>query len=90
MMRFVAGCDGVRAKTRNGRSSTCSMAGEHTLKAIAATPANASGGKLRRSEGQRGEGMPRWLVALVWGAAALLTIWALLYYVGYYLGEVGD
>jgi hypothetical protein len=34
--------------------------------------------------------MNRKLVWLLRAAAALAVIWVLLYYVGYYLGEVGD
>jgi hypothetical protein len=34
--------------------------------------------------------MNRKVVWLIWTVTALLTIWVLLYFVGFYLGEVGD
>ena len=34
--------------------------------------------------------MNRKVVWLIWAVTALVTIWLLLYYVGFLLGEVGD
>jgi hypothetical protein len=46
--------------------------------------------KRRRSRAVTTPSLNRKLVWLVWAVTALVTIWGLLYVVGYYLGEVGN